>query len=144
MRRFHFPLAHVRDFRRRQLEVEEAKLQTLLAERQTLEAEAYRLVSETSDARNSLAVTTSSEARELVAADRYLRHLQAVQKRHAARVTDWQTRASKQRQMLVKARRRVRLLEKLEEKQLRQWQGEADREQENLSAELYLARWNQR
>jgi hypothetical protein len=41
----------------------------------------------------------------------------------------------------VEARRRVRLLEKLEEKQLRLWKEDADREQENLSAELYLAKW---
>ena len=142
MKRFQFPLARVRDFRRQQLEIEEAKLQRLLAERQSLEAEAYRLVSETGEARKSLAVTTSSQAGQLVAADRYLRHLQVVQKGHAAKLADWQTRAAKQRQVMVEARRRVRLLEKLEQKQLRQWQAEADREQENLSAELYLARWN--
>jgi hypothetical protein len=42
---------------------------------------------------------------------------------------------------MVEARRRVRLLEKLEQKQLRLWKEEANRQQENLSAELYLARW---
>ncbi len=117
------------------------KLEKLHAERQQLDSESSRLDAEAARTRSSLMVTTSVEARELVAADRYLRHLQTVQKRHAAKLNDWQTRASKQRQTLVEARRRVRLLEKLEEQQLRDWKTEADREQENLSSELYLARW---
>jgi hypothetical protein len=42
---------------------------------------------------------------------------------------------------VAEARRRVRLIEKLEDRRFRQWQANADREEENLSAELYLARW---
>jgi len=47
MTRFHFPLAKVRDFRRRQLEMEEAKLEALHAERQALAAESAHLERET-------------------------------------------------------------------------------------------------
>jgi flagellar export protein FliJ len=76
-----------------------------------------------------------------VAADHYLHSLAAARKRQAPKLADWQARTSKQQQAMVEARRRVRLLEKLEEKQLRLWKEEADREQDNLSSELYLARW---
>ena len=76
-----------------------------------------------------------------MAADQYLRYLATVEKRQAAKIADWQQRAAKQQQAMLEARRRVRLLEKLEEKQLRLWKAEADREQENLAAELYLGRW---
>jgi flagellar export protein FliJ len=141
VKRFDFRLARVRDYRRQQLEMEEAKLEMLHAERRLLDAESLRLENETAGTRNSLMVTTSAEAQELVAADQYLRYLAAAEKRQEAKVADWQQRAVKQQQAIVEARRRVRLLEKLEEKQLRLWKAEADREQENLSAELYLGRW---
>ena len=141
MKRFEFRLARVRDFRRQQLEMEEVKLEVLRAERQQIEAESLRLENEATGTRNSLMVTGSVEAQELVAADHYLHSLAAATKRQAAKLADWQVRTSKQQQAMVEARRRVRLLEKLEEKQLRLWKEEADREQENLSSELYLARW---
>jgi len=139
--RFHFPLAKVRDFRQRQLEIEEAKLEALHAERQALAAESAHLERETEQTRLSLMVTGVVEAQELVACDRYLRQLSAGKKRLSARLEDWQARADKQQQAIVEARRRVRLLEKLEERKLREWQAGADREQENLASELYLAKW---
>ena len=141
MKRFEFRLARVRDFRRRQLEIEEAKLDVLRAERQQIEAESLRLENEVAGTRNSLMVTGSVEAQELVAADHYLHCLAIEGKRQAAKLADWQQRTAKQQQAMVEARRRLRLLEKLEEKQLRLWKEEADREQVNLSTELYLARW---
>jgi flagellar FliJ protein len=141
MKRFEFRLARVLDYRRQQLEVEEAKLEELLAERKQLDAESSRLEREESGTRQSLMVTGSVEAQELKAADQYLRYLGAEAKRQATRMADWQERARKQEQTLVTARRRVRLLEKLEAKELRLWTAEAGREQEKLSAELYLARW---
>jgi flagellar export protein FliJ len=141
VKRFTFTLARVRDFRRQQLEIEEAKLQKLLVERRELEAESSRLQQEASRTRTSLMVTGSVEAQELVAADLYLRSLAAAQKSHAAKVHDWQARTSKQQAAIVEARRQARLLEKLEQKQVTAWKAEADREQENLSSELFLARW---
>jgi flagellar export protein FliJ len=144
MKRFEFRLTSVRDFRRRQLEIEEAKLEVLRAEREQLEAESLRLEKEASSTRNTLMVNGSVEAQELVAADRYLHHLAAAKKQQAAKVADWQQRTAKQQQAMLEARRRVRLLEKLEEKQMSAWKAEADREQENLSAELYLARWEKK
>jgi flagellar export protein FliJ len=141
VKRFEFGLARVRDFRRQQLELEEAKLQKLLAERQELEAESARLESDTVGTRNSLMVTGSAEAQDLAAADLYLRHLAASKKRHQEKMTAWQQRTRKQQEAIVEARRRLRLMEKLEEKQFREWKAGVDREQENLSSELYLARW---
>jgi flagellar export protein FliJ len=142
MKRFEFRLERVRDFRRQQLELEQAKLERLDAERRELEAESSRLAHETARTRDSLMVTTSAEARELVTADLYLRHLADARKRHDARVTAFAPRMCKQKEAVLEARRRVRLMEKLEEKQFRDWKTEADREQENLASELFLARWN--
>ena len=141
MKRFEFRLHRVRDLRRQQLELEEVKLQALAAEWAALDRAGENLRNETAKTRQSLMVTGSVEAQELVAADRYLRGLQTAAKRHADKVADWQLRVRKQQESMVEARRRVRLLEKLETKQLNAWKTAADREQESLSAELYLARW---
>lgn len=141
MKRFTFRLARVRDFRRQQLELEEAKLQALIAERRSLETEASRLESETSETRRSLMVTSAAVAQDLIVADLYLRHLAAEKKRHDGKVADWRARVRKQEDAITEARRHVKLLDKLEAKQLREWQAGFDREQEHLSAELYLARW---
>ena len=62
MKRFEFKVARVRDYRRQQLEAEEAKLEVLRAERQQLDAESLRLENEVAGTRNSLMVTTSVEA----------------------------------------------------------------------------------
>jgi len=141
MQKFHFPLAHVRDFRVRQLEMEQAILEALHRERRALADEWSRLEEETAETRNALMVTVAADAQYLAASDLYLRHLEVVKKRHAARLADWQVRAAKQQQAVVEARRRVRLLEKLEERKRKEWQSAADREQENLASELYLAGW---
>lgn len=141
MKRFEFTLARARDFRRQQLDLEEASMQKLLGERQALEAEAARLESEVSRTRSSLMVTGSVEAWELAAANLYLRHLGVEQTRHAAKVADWQNRMRRQQEAVVEGRRRVRLMEKLEKKQRDAWQAGVDREQEALDAELFLARW---
>ena len=141
MKRFEFPLAKVRDFRRQQLELEEVRLQSLLGERQALELESSRLETEVRETRCSLMVTSSAESQDLMASDVYLRHLADKKKRHAVKLAEWQARAVKQQQAVVEARRRVRLLEKLEGRQFSEWKSAADREVENLAAELYLARW---
>src|SRR5579872_5282482 len=111
MKRFEFSLHRVRDLRRQQLEVEEAKLQALAAERIELDRVAESLRSETAQIRQSLMVTGSAEAQELVAADRYLRALHVAAKRHADKMANWQGRVQKQQEAMVEVRRRVRLLE---------------------------------
>jgi flagellar export protein FliJ len=129
------------NYRRQRLELEEAALDKLSSELRSLEADSARLDHETGRTRGLLMVTTSVDGRELVEADRYLRHLADARKRNTERVSDCRARIRKQREVVVEARRRLRLLEQLEERQRRDWTAESDREQENLSSELYLARW---
>jgi len=45
---------------------------------------------------------------------------------------------------VLRARRDVRVIEKLRERRLAEWQAEADRELEGLAAEVFLARWGRR
>lgn len=140
MKRFQFRLAKIQHYRRQQLEVEEAKLQAILPERQALDAEATRIETERAQAKTFLMLTGSADAQDLSASEVYLRHLGKQQKRVEAKITEWQMRVDLQRQAVMEAQRCLRLLERLEWKQRREWQADVDREQENLAAELYLAR----
>ena len=139
MKRFEFRLARVRDLRKQQLEVEEAKLQSLMAERAALESELARIDAESGETRG--AMRGGWAALDLAAADRYLRHLASRKKAQERKIAEWHQRAMRQQQSVMEARRRLKLLQSLEEKRLAEWKAEADREQESLSAELYLARW---
>jgi flagellar export protein FliJ len=141
VKRFEFRLARVRDLRRQQLEVEEAKLGSLMAERVALDGDLARIDSETAETRTALAAGAIA-AEDRGVADRYLRHLAARKKRQERKIAEWQVRALTQRETVVEARRKVRLLESLEARRFAEWRAEADRERENLAAELYLARWN--
>jgi flagellar export protein FliJ len=139
LKRFEFRLARVRDLRKQQMELEEAKLESLMAERAAMEAELARIGSESGEIR--AAMLAGGGSLELRAADRYLGRLALERKAQEGRIAEWQQRAVRQRAAVVEARRRLKLLELLEAKRLAEWKAEADREQENLSAELYLARW---
>ena len=141
MKRFQFHLASVRDYRRQRLEMEEVKLQSIFAQRQALDFETSRLDREAAETRNSIVMTVSAESQNLAAMDAYLSYLGLAKKKHTAKINDCRIRIVEQQRLIVEARRGVRLIEILEERRHREWRMGVEREQENLSSELYLARW---
>ncbi|MGH9721621.1 MAG: hypothetical protein ACRD8O_15545 [Bryobacteraceae bacterium] len=143
MRKFQFELSRILDWRRRQLEVEETKLAPLLAEQRAIETERAATEREETEANVAIATVHSTTGEELAAFDAYRLYLKDVRKRIESRLANCANSIEKQRQAIVTARRQVRLLERLKERRRNEWQAAADREQENLAAELYLARWRQ-
>ena len=136
---FHFRLEKVLAWRRAQLEVEDAKLKRQLAAvadldraRADLEATAIRFESEV---RN----WSPLAGQDLAALSSFHHHVQdrgqdlAARRREAAGLLESQKRA------MLEARRRCRLLERLEQRQRGEWQAAADREWEQLAAESYLS-----
>ena len=144
MKKFRFSLARVKDWRNQQLEMEELKLPPLLAERRALATEAARLDREETEAGRTIATLTAAEAEELAAFDSWIHHLRREKERLAARQADCEQRIRTQQKAILEARRRLRLLERLEHRRFSDWLAQADHEQEALSQELYLARWRPR
>ena len=68
-----------------------------------------------------------------VGARRKIRELQEQGREYAAKIAE-------QRQRVLEARRQSELLDRLRAKALGEWQGAIDREQEELAAELFLAK----
>jgi hypothetical protein len=51
---------------------------------------------------------------------------------------------AEQQKLMLEARRRCRLLERLKERRFTEWTATRDREVEEIAAESYLARWGRR
>jgi hypothetical protein len=141
MQRFRFRLESVLAWRRLHLELEETKLQRLFGELRQVGLAGERLEEEKAQEERAVLYSPSVEARELAALESYRLHVAREKERLAKLRADCEGRIAAQRAQVLKAERDVRLLEKLREKRLAEWQAAGDREQEALASELFLARW---
>lgn len=142
MLRFKFRLETVLGWRRLHLELEETKLQRLFEELRQVDLAEDRLDAEKADADRAVLYSASVKAQDLAALDRHRLHVAREKERLRKERADCRRRITAQQQQVVKAERDVRLLEKLRERRLADWQTAADREQEALASELFLARWH--
>lgn len=144
MRRFRFRLETVLGWRRLHLELEETKLQRLFEELRRVDLAEDRLDTEKSEADRAVLNSPSIEARDLAALDAHRRHVAREKERLRKERADCQRRIAAQRDRVLNAERDVRLLKKLKERRLAEWQTAADREQEALASESFLARWHRK
>ncbi len=140
MQRFRFRLASVLKWRTLQLEIEENKLEVLFAERNRATAELARLDECRVEADRILERDTV-DGQSLAALDRHRASLKSTGQKLRAAAADCERRIAAQRQQVSEAERRVRLLERLKERRLAEWNTEADRELEALASETFLAKW---
>lgn len=144
MQQFRFSLSRVLEWRRQELLVKEDALARMNAERLSLE----RSRQATSDEEHQLArqavEATSLFAQELAAFDAYRLFLQDRRRDLVRRLTQCDDRIARQREEILEARRQVKLIERLEQRQKEEWHREWNHEQESLAGELFLARWNGR
>ena len=141
MTRFHFQLQKVLDWRRTQLELEEARFRQA--------AEAVAAVDRARAELEAAAVKTEVEVRrwdrvggcDLHALGDYRLHVHAREQALAARRVECSRQAAAQETVMLEARRRCRLLERLRERRLAEWRTAQDRELDALASECYLAQW---
>jgi flagellar biosynthesis chaperone FliJ len=141
---FEFPLHRVLDWRKTQLDLAEAAFRR--------QAEALAAVERMAAALQAGARSATSAAkasRPLVGAalgslDSYNRFVHLKEKELERRRAECAERAAEAERAMLEARRRTRLLEKLKEKRLGEWQAAGSRELEELASDSYLAQWNRR
>lgn len=140
MKRFIFALERVRKWREDQAGVEEEKLQTLYGELRQVEESRRGLAERRENCERSVLHGEAVAAADLAVLDSFRRYiarrqfeLQAVQKQIESRIT-------RQREILLEARRGFRLLDRLRGRQFTAWTAATDKEAESLAAELYLAK----
>jgi hypothetical protein len=141
MKRFHFSLERVREWRRLQLETEQERLEELLRERQSLIKERESLESCLAEAESAVWIGAATDAFELRALDEFRLFIASEQRKLAQRMTACHQKIVEQRQRVIEERRRAALLDRLRDRRHAEWQKEFDKELEALAAESYLATW---
>jgi hypothetical protein len=142
MKAFQFQLERVRAWREKQLAIEEAQLERLFAEKALTEERRRLLDREAHDSQSAVCVAKFIEAPQLHALDAF-RHFAAQQHKTLTQsllVCDH--RIAQQQQRILEARRRLELLNKLKERQLKTWTANLARELELQAGEIYLAKWS--
>jgi flagellar export protein FliJ len=144
MKKFHFPLDRVLDWRRTQVRVEQIKLDRLLGELRQIEGQAAIVQGDRESAQRAVVQSSSSLGSELLAFNNYRNASTA---RSAGLDRDRSAcleRIRAQREVMSRKERDVRLLEKLREDRLQTWVREQDREIDQQAAEGHLGRWSNR
>jgi len=140
MKRFDFTLERVRRWRQEQAALEELKLQQLRAELAKLDAAKRQI--KTDAARSAQQVFSEPRIDPLLLErlDSYRVHAAGQVRNLEHREGQYETKIAEQLSQVIEARRKSELLERLRQDALQRWQSAANKEQEDLAAELFLAK----
>ena len=140
MKRFDFPLETVRRWRMERAGIEELKLRKILAEKQTLVASKLQIESETAQTVQKVLAQPSVESLELESLDSYRLYVRGRIRDLENQARQCEARIIEQREKVLEARRQFELLDRLREKALTEWRAAGNKEQEEMAAELFLAK----
>lgn len=141
MKAFRFPLQKALELRARQLELEEAKLQQSVAALAAVDRERESLLEGRADAEALVRAGKAVAGEVLAALGAFRMHTETQVKRIAQKRAQQESAVEEQRKVMMEARRRLRLLEKLKERRYAEWSAAAAKELEEMASESYLARW---
>jgi hypothetical protein len=144
MKAFRFSLEKALDWRRAELDLAELRFQQLTAAVAAVDREMEEL--ETAGAQTEITVRDWSpvSGHDLAALGSFRLHVRKKRVDLAARRVECVTRQTAGRSVMLEARRRFRLLERLKERRLAEWRLALDKELQELASESYLAGWARR
>lgn len=144
MKPFRFPLERVLEWRKEQAERERAALRLLAGERDAVLAHRHSLEAQRAEEERALLNDAVLDVSRLAALETWRAWVRGETARLEIALREVEERISAQRQRVVEAERKVRLLERLRDKSFRNWRLALDKELENFAAEAYLMRWKSR
>lgn len=139
MNAFRFPLERALEWRRRQLEIEENRFKQQAAALANLDRARADLESTAIRAELQVRGWAPLLGQDLTALAGFRADVKTKEEALAGRRAECQRRLEAQQLVMLEARRRYRLLEKLRERRWQEWRAAADREIELFAAENYLA-----
>ncbi len=142
MKTFRFPLQKALELRALQLEMEEAKFQKTAAKLAQVDLERETLLAAKAAAEAQVRSSATVPGEDLAALGAFRRHAEVQEKRIAANRAQCEKAMQEQRSVMLEARRRLRLLERLKERRREEWNAEAAKELEEMASESYLAQWS--
>ncbi len=144
MKRFNFSLERVRRWRLEQASLEELKLRQLRLEVAGLKAAQDQLAAERSQCERQLLSQARIDPLQLETLDSYRLSVKAKIGGLEDRERHCQAKIAEQLEHVIEARRKFKLLDCLRENGWAGWQAAANKEQEDLAAELFLAQTRRR
>jgi hypothetical protein len=144
MTSFHFRLQKVLDWRRTRLALEEANYRRHAKILANIDRQDAELAAAAQSAERQVRAWNPLAGLDLDALDAYRLRTKNQRKELAATRTEAVKRLAAQQAQMLDARRKVRLLERLKERRLADWQAAFDQEIEQTAAESYLAQWRRR
>ncbi len=140
MTAFRFPLAKVLEWRRAQLQAARGRFQRQAAMVAGLDAERAALEAAADRAQMEVRRAEFLRGSDLEALDGFGRHVRTRTAKIAAAREKAQSELEAGEKEMLEAQRRVRLLERLEQRRREDWRAAVDRELEEIAAESHLAR----
>ena len=116
------------------------KLQRLFGELREIEEGRQRVADELAEASRQIRGQAVPNAVDLVNLDSFRLYTATRLLQISVAQQKCQVQVDLQRQQLVEARRRYELLDRLKQKALAEWRVQRDKEEEELAAELFLAK----
>jgi hypothetical protein len=144
MKSFQFPLQKALEWRRQQLDAAEAGFHKQVEALALIDRLAAELKSSERSQGAAVQASRPLTGDSLAFLNSYHRHVLAQQRVLADRRTECAARVAEAQAAMLEARRHARLLEKLREKRLGEWQAAGAHELEELASDSYLAQWNRR
>lgn len=140
MKAFEFRLERIAEYRRQEAEVAQSRLQTLLADRARLDAQTLALETRSNEAKISVFAQAGVTGEELSGLSRFQDHVARASKQLDLKKLELNASIEKARAVLLETERRVKLLDRLRERKLHEWQTASNRELEAIAADSHLAR----
>ena len=142
MKSFHFPLQKALDLRTKQLEMEELRYKQRISELAELDRKRGEVEAATARAEAQVREWSTVASSDLMALGNFRLRAKKLEEQIRVRRVELVKEVEAQQQVMLAARRRCRLLEKLKERRMTEWTAERDHELEEIAAESYLARWS--
>ena len=140
MKRFDFPLETVRRWRLERVGIEELNLRQILFEKQKLAGAKLQIESETAQTARQVLAQPSVGSLELESLDSYRLYTRSLIRHLEDQVRQCEAKIVAQREKVLETRRQFELLERLRQKALMEWRAAGNKEQEEIAAELFLAK----
>jgi hypothetical protein len=140
MKRFEFPLETVRRWRLERAGIEELKLRQILAEKHKLAATKAQIQSELTQTVHQVIGQRSMQPLELESLDSFRLYIRGRVRDLEHQERQYEAKIVEQRNQVLEARRQFELLERLRQKAMAEWRAAGDKEQEEMAAELFLAK----
>ena len=141
MKKFRFPLEKLRSWRQTQFDLEEGKLEKLLAQLAKIQVEQNNFSRQVFADRQAVGTSNAVMSTDLAALDRWLKFSVNEQARLRAQEMQISKDIAQQREAVLEARRKLEILNRFKDQQKQVWQRELDAEQEAMVAELVVSRW---